>query len=615
MNDAEDELNVRRIIRTESAPMSYPTRFLTAGRMTGGENLRKNNYPHNKMETRGVSRTGVPDETDKKKSSKLEIFNDRVLGEGSFAKVFVARYKGKLVAVKIVDISKAKERHIRQFKRELDIIRILRKHPHPNIPEYYKIIESPTRIIIVMEWCRGGELSNVIKSGMDLTQVKYYFNQILSGYLHLLSLNIIHRDMKAQNIMLTHDLNQLKIIDFGLSKVINTDMTRTVVGSPAYMAPERLGAQDYDSTSDIWSLGIILYEMIYHINPFHSCKNKATLIKTANTPITLPTTRHCNEICDLELDTDPADLVGVTGTPRSRTIIRRTEPVPEGMLEIMAGMLNIDPIARYDWSELHRANERAMMMTHNEHEKLQTVMEFYRTVRKEMAERNRNKGQDNPQDDPDDTPNEESESNSNSNSRSDGSKNSGDYDPMFDMEIDEDDERHRKNSEKTTIDSDICLDGSEKPNVIQTRPRSSRAIPIPRRRNRIEEEDHIVSESLENVTGASVEAKQLECLEDYFLVNDPAIFSLYEDPKPVDPPSNVNATDSGFVDISFLDSIPFMQREYREPKPYDLIKTGSEFGSMLYSRSAPVMTGVSRLAKKAGSTLTNIISPPSHPSN
>ena len=117
------------------------------------------------------------------------------------------------------------------------------------------------------------------------------------------------------------------------------------------------------------------------------------------------------------------------------------------------------------------------------------------------------------------------------------------------------------------------------------------------------------------MTGASVEAKQLECLEDYFLVNDPAIFSLYEDPKSVDPSSNVNATDSGFVDISFLDSIPFMQQEYRKPNPYDLIKTGSEFGSMLYSRSAPVMTGVSRLAKKAGSTLTNIISPPSHPSN
>jgi serine/threonine protein kinase len=580
MNDKKNDLlSTRKVSRTASAPMTYPV----SGRSVDA--LRKNNYPLNKMETRRVTRTDKTDATDpdKKKSSKLEIFYDRVLGEGSFAKVYVARYKGKLVAVKIVDISNAKERHIRQFKRELDIIRILRKHPHPNIPEYYKIIESSSRIIIVMEWCRGGELGSLVKSRLDLTQVKYYFNQILSGYLHLLSLNIIHRDMKAQNIMLTHDLNSIKIIDFGLSKVINTDMTRTVVGSPAYMAPERLGAQDYDSTSDIWSLGIVLYEMIYHINPFHSCKNKATLIKSANIPIDLPPDRDCNEICDLIGKTEDSIC------DRSKTVVRKTEPVPQHMLEIMSGMLNIDPGKRFDWIELSRYNVIAMSLDPEEDERLLSVLEFYRDIRKEAVARSKN--------------NRDSSSGLNS---SDSNDNSVDDNGMFNMEIDGMEARVQRSN--SVIDSDICIDGLERSRTIRTRAESSQAIPIPRR-NRHYDADNYMAESLGNIAGASVEDRELECLEDYFLTNDPGIFSLYQEVES-SPPRRVKATESGFVDVSFLDSVPFLQDDYREPKPYDILKNGSEFGSILYSKSAPVVTGMSRLAKKAGSTLTNIISPP-----
>ena len=139
--------------------------------------IKNNNIPNLMDNTVAQTNTKIPTSKSEsaKKSSSLEIYYDNVIGKGSFAKVYVAKYNEKLVAVKIVDIKKAKPKHIQQFDRELDIIRILRNNPHPSIPEYYKTIRTNERIIIVMEWCRGGELGSYIKKNMSLEQIKYYF--------------------------------------------------------------------------------------------------------------------------------------------------------------------------------------------------------------------------------------------------------------------------------------------------------------------------------------------------------------------------------------------------------------------------------------------------------
>ena len=616
MDVKEDKiLESTRLTRTHSAPSAYPFTTNTDTGKDIGNNLndpRKNNYSVNNMNTQMINED-ILDDGDKRRSSRLEIFNDRILGQGSFAKVFVAKYKGQLVAVKIVDISKAKEKHINQLKRELDIIRILRKHPHPNIPEYYKIIESPTRIIIVMEWCRGGELNTMIKSGLDMLQVKHYFSQILAGYLHLLNLNIVHRDMKAQNIMLTSDLTTIKIIDFGLSIIISTDMTKTVVGSPAYMAPERLNAQEYDSTSDIWSLGIILYEMIYQLNPFHACKNKTLLIEAASAPINLPNVRSNNNIVE---KVDPGINRSDTKTNRrnSRVLIRGTESVPSDLLEMMKGMLSIDTSSRYDWTELYTANKMFMTLTSQESDKLNGILEYYRNLKKDAVDKARGLDR------------------SSSSDKSDSLN-----DQMFDMDIEGNDAQKstHKPSGRRIMDSKspsgICIDGSE---CLSTKKglNSLKTIPIaiPNTRGLIRENyyqesrnrgdlldenreetspqtvEYIGDMPYDGITGASVEEQQLSCLEDYFLTGDPDIIKLYENSSyQISPKKN----DSGFADISFLDTIPFLQKNYRETKTYDVLKTGSDIGSAIYSKSAPVYTGISRLAKRAGSALTNIISP------
>jgi serine/threonine protein kinase len=218
--------------------------------------------------------------TGKNLLSHLQIYYDKNLGRGSFSKVFPGRYKGNLVAVKIISTRHLEERIIKQLQRELQIIRILKEHPHPNIVNYYKIFETDEKMIIVMELCSGGELSKYIKTGLEINTVCEYFSQILDGYKHLLELNIIHRDIKSANLLLSQDKKTVKFIDFGLSKIISTDLSQTICGSPLYMAPELLNHQDYDTKSDIWSLGVLLYEMIYGTTPFHHCKVIKTLKKS-----------------------------------------------------------------------------------------------------------------------------------------------------------------------------------------------------------------------------------------------------------------------------------------------------------------------------------------------
>lgn len=207
----------------------------------------------------------------------LQIYCDKNLGTGSYSKVFPGKYKNKMVAVKIILTKYLDKKIIIQLQRELEIIRILQKNPHPNIVKYYKIINTEDEMIIVMELCSGGELLKLIKNRIDKEKIKDYHKQITSGFKHLINMNIMHRDIKSTNILLSEDKKTIKIIDFGLSKIITNDLNKTICGSPLYMAPELLKHQKYNTKSDIWSIGILLYEMIYGNTPFHYCKDIKTL--------------------------------------------------------------------------------------------------------------------------------------------------------------------------------------------------------------------------------------------------------------------------------------------------------------------------------------------------
>lgn len=196
------------------------------------------------------------------------IYLDDKIGRGAFSKVYKAIYNDKIVAAKVINTRKLHRKVINQLDREIEIIKILMAYPHPNILKYYKVEKLPSYIIILMEQCSGGELRAQIEKGLTEEQTKTYFVQLIRAYLHILKFSIVHRDIKSTNILISED-GSVKLIDFGLSKVPTQDMMDTMCGSPLYMAPEVLFKQDYDSTCDLWSIGILVYEMTYGFNPFN----------------------------------------------------------------------------------------------------------------------------------------------------------------------------------------------------------------------------------------------------------------------------------------------------------------------------------------------------------
>jgi serine/threonine protein kinase len=260
-------------------------------------------------------------------SDELKIYYEKILGKGSFSKVFPGKYRGNTVAVKIISTKHLKPYISQQLHREEQVIRILQKNPHKNIAKYHKIFNEEDKMIIVMELCSGGELTKYIKPGLDLDTVRDYFGQILKGYKHLLSLDIVHRDIKSANILLSHDKKTIKFIDFGLSKLFCTDLSQTICGSPLYMAPELLNHQNYDSKSDIWSLGVLLYEMVYGITPFHQCK----VIKTLKEMI----------------QTDSIDYPKMSS--------KNLYIVPNELVTYIKNLLQLEPSQRIDWDNLSEA--------------------------------------------------------------------------------------------------------------------------------------------------------------------------------------------------------------------------------------------------------------------
>jgi serine/threonine protein kinase len=196
---------------------------------------------------------------------------ERVLGKGAFGKVNLALHILTQSMCAIKSISKthiAEDSQIRKVKQE---VMILKRTAHQNIVQLYEYFETQKHILFVIELAAGGDLLNYVRKRRQLKEdvAKSVFKQIIDALAYCHSKQILHRDIKLDNILL--DINgEIKICDFGVSKIVRPGETMTEqCGTPAYIAPEILKDEGYEGFAvDIWSAGVVLYAMLYGAVPF-----------------------------------------------------------------------------------------------------------------------------------------------------------------------------------------------------------------------------------------------------------------------------------------------------------------------------------------------------------
>ncbi|KAI8818707.1 kinase-like domain-containing protein, partial [Fimicolochytrium jonesii] len=194
----------------------------------------------------------------------------KTVGEGNFAKVKLAKHKltGVEVAIKIIDKTTLDEKKLGKLYREVRIMKLLH---HPNIVKLYEVIETKHTVFLVMEYASGGELYDylVVHGKMKEKEARAKFRQILSAVSYCHKKRVIHRDLKAENLLLDANLD-IKIADFGFSNYFDPESKLdTFCGSPPYAAPELFQGRRYTGPEvDIWSLGVILYVLTTGCLPF-----------------------------------------------------------------------------------------------------------------------------------------------------------------------------------------------------------------------------------------------------------------------------------------------------------------------------------------------------------
>jgi serine/threonine protein kinase len=259
--------------------------------------------------------------------SKYE-YESEPIGRGSYASVYIGyNHNKQKVAIKKININKISSKLLHKFICEMELSQNLK---HINIIETYETFRTANNIYIVMELCDGETLYEYIQKNMyninyveREKEVLNFVEQIKNGLEYLKNKNIIHRDLKPKNILIKNNGNQkiIKIVDFGFAKFFEnsdinfdgyTDLTNTFCGTPLYMAPELLIENKYNIKADLWSVGVIMYEMLYGTVPYDKPKSINELSKMMkNNHITFPEiySEICIDLMRLLLMIDPTERI------------------------------------------------------------------------------------------------------------------------------------------------------------------------------------------------------------------------------------------------------------------------------------------------------------------
>ncbi|CEP02566.1 hypothetical protein PBRA_009150 [Plasmodiophora brassicae] len=253
------------------------------------------------------------------------------IGKGSFGTVKVGTHcdTGERVALKF--LSKKQVRDISEVERLFRESAILTSLKCEHIIRLYEVIDDVAHIVMVMELAQGGELLDVIKARHALPEREAckVFSEIVAGVEYCHRKNVIHRDLKLENILMVNQT--VKIADFGLSNtaILGRSELGTACGTPSYLAPEQINreaGQHIGAPADLWSMGVILYAMVAGFLPFQARSTPALFKKILNLEFTYP------DYFSEEL----RDLIGrmLTPDPESRATISEVKSHPWYMMEL-----------------------------------------------------------------------------------------------------------------------------------------------------------------------------------------------------------------------------------------------------------------------------------------
>jgi len=211
--------------------------------------------------------------------------------------------RGTEVAVKEIAMERLSKKLRESLLSEVDILRRIR---HDNVIALHDSVKDHGSIYLILEYCRGGDLHAYLQRHKRVSEkvAKHFIRQLASGLKMLRDNNVVHRDLKPQNILLVENNENtlLKIADFGFAKFLQPfALAETLCGSPLYMAPEVMQGQKYDAKADLWSVGVILYQLVTGIPPFNG-DNQIQLLKN------ILRTHEIRLPSDCELSHDCIDL-------------------------------------------------------------------------------------------------------------------------------------------------------------------------------------------------------------------------------------------------------------------------------------------------------------------
>jgi cGMP-dependent protein kinase len=197
-----------------------------------------------------------------------DLYNIKFLGKGKFGKVNLVHNTQNVYAMKAVSRLIAEKKKIlsKYFVSER---RIMLSLDHPFITKLVKTLKNEYFCFFLMEFINGMNLDDYLserKLKKNIEETKFFTGCLILIIEYLHKKNIVHRDLKPANLMIDYN-GYLKLIDFGTSKIV-TDFTNTIIGTPHYIAPEVLYGKGYSLSSDVWSLGICIYEIFYGRYPF-----------------------------------------------------------------------------------------------------------------------------------------------------------------------------------------------------------------------------------------------------------------------------------------------------------------------------------------------------------